>query len=108
MERLFLFVYQNRAFFTFLALELSCAWLIVTNNQYQGAKFFNSSNGIVATMNNFSQGVRDYFQLREVNQMLAEENAALKQKTYSATTIHRGFRYVCGHPGFRTVESIWF
>jgi len=80
MERLFLFVYQNRAFFTFLALELSCAWLIVTNNQYQGAKFFNSSNGIVATMNNFSQGVRDYFQLREVNQMLAEENASLKQK----------------------------
>jgi rod shape-determining protein MreC len=80
MDRLLLFVYQNRAFFTFLALELSCAWLIVTNNQYQGAKFFNSSNGIVATMNNFSQGVRDYFQLREVNQMLAEENAALKQK----------------------------
>jgi len=31
-------------------------------------------------MNNFSQGVRDYFQLREVNQMLAEENAALKEK----------------------------
>jgi rod shape-determining protein MreC len=80
MERLFLFVYQNRAFFTFLALELTCAWLIVTNNQYQGAKFFNSSNGIVATMNNFSQGVRDYFQLRQVNQMLAEENAALKEK----------------------------
>ena len=80
MERLFLFVYQNRAFFTFLALELTCAWLIVTNNQYQGAKFFNSSNGIVATMNNFSQGVRDYFQLREVNQMLAHENASLKQK----------------------------
>lgn len=80
MERLFLFVYQNRAFFTFLALELTCAWLIVTNNQYQGAKFFNSSNGIVATMNNFSQGVRDYFQLREVNQMLAEENAALKEQ----------------------------
>ena len=80
MERLFLFVYQNRAFFTFVALELACAWLIVTNNHYQGAKFFNSSNGIVATMNNFSQGVRDYFQLREVNQMLAEENAALKEK----------------------------
>src|SRR6187402_1737909 len=80
MERLFLFVYQNRAFFTFLALELMCSWLIVTNNQYQGAKFFNSSNGIVATMNNFSQGVRDYFQLREVNQMLAHENASLKQK----------------------------
>lgn len=79
MERLILFVYQNRAFFTFLVLEIFCAWLIVENNAYQGTKFFNSSNGVVATMNNFSQSVRDYFQLSEVNRMLAEENASLKQ-----------------------------
>lgn len=79
MERLILFVYQNRAFFTFLVLEIFCAWLIVENNAYQGTKFFNSSNGVVATMNNFSQSVRDYFQLSDVNRMLAEENALLKQ-----------------------------
>ena len=78
MERLILFVYQNRAFFTFLVLEIFCAWLVVENNAYQGTKFFNSSNGVVATMNNFSQSVRDYFQLSEVNRMLAEENASLK------------------------------
>ncbi|HCM77268.1 MAG TPA: rod shape-determining protein MreC, partial [Cytophagales bacterium] len=29
MERLFYFFYQYRAFFTFLALELFAAWLIV-------------------------------------------------------------------------------
>src|SRR5215510_6993689 len=79
MERLILFVYQNRAFFTFLLLEIFCAWLIVENNAYQGTKFFNSSNGLVAAMNSFSQSVRDYFQLSDVNRMLAEENAALKQ-----------------------------
>lgn len=79
MERLILFVYQYRAFFTFLALEFFCAWLIVENNVYQGTKFFNSSNGIVATMNNFSQSIRDYFQLSEVNRVLAEENASLKE-----------------------------
>lgn len=79
MERLILFVYQNRAFFTFLVLEIFCAWLVVENNAYQGTKFFNSSNGVVATMNNFSQSVRDYFQLSEVNRMLAEENASLKE-----------------------------
>jgi len=79
MERLILFVFQNRAFFTFLLLEVLCAWLIVENNAYQGTKFFNSSNGLVATMNNFSQSVRDYFQLSEVNRMLSEENASLKQ-----------------------------
>jgi rod shape-determining protein MreC len=79
MERLILFVYQNRAFFTFLALEFFCVWIIVENNAYQGTKFFNSSNGLIAGINNFSQGVRDYFQLKEVNQLLAEENAALKE-----------------------------
>jgi len=79
MERLILFVYQNRAFFTFLVLEIFCAWLIVENNAYQGSKFFNSSTGVVAAMNNLSQRVRDYFQLSEVNMMLAEENALLKQ-----------------------------
>ncbi len=80
MERLFLFVYANRAFFTFLLLELFCAWLIVENNRYQGAKFFNSSNSFIAETNNLSQGVREYFQLREINRTLAEENAALRNQ----------------------------
>ena len=79
MERLILFVYQYRAFFTFLLLEIFCTWLIVENNAYQGTKFFNSSNGLVAGMNSFSQSVRDYFQLSDVNRMLAEENASLKK-----------------------------
>ncbi len=78
MERLFLFVYANRAFFTFLLLELFCAWMIVENNRYQGAKFFNSSNRFIAETNNVSQGVREYFQLREINTTLAEENASLR------------------------------
>jgi rod shape-determining protein MreC len=80
MERLFLFVYANRAFFTFLLLELFCAWLIVENNRYQGAKFFNSSNSFIAETNNVSQGVREYFQLREINRTLAEENASLRNQ----------------------------
>ncbi len=80
MERLFLFIYQYRAFFTFVVLELFCFWLIVQNNQYQGAKFFNSSNTVVASINNFSQSIRDYFLLSEVNRTLAEENADLRRQ----------------------------
>ncbi len=80
MERLFLFIYQYRAFFTFLTLELICAWLIIENNRYQGAQFFNSSNGFVASVNNFSQGVREYFSLRDINNTLAAENAYLRQR----------------------------
>ena len=78
MERLFLFIYQYRAFFTFLLLEVFCAWLIIENNHYQGAQYFNSSNAFVASANNFSQGVREYFSLREINTTLAAENAYLR------------------------------
>lgn len=80
MQRLFFFFYQYRAFFTFLFLELVCAWLIIGNNPYQGARFFNSSNGLVATLNNVSHGVREYFLLRQINSTLAEENAQLRSK----------------------------
>jgi rod shape-determining protein MreC len=78
MERLLNFVYQYRAFFTFLFLELLCAWMIVENNQYQSTKFFNSSNKLAANIIGISQGVREYFSLRMTNSILAEENARLR------------------------------
>ncbi|RAW03002.1 rod shape-determining protein MreC [Pseudochryseolinea flava] len=80
MERLIYFFYQYRAFFTFLVLEVLCAWLIISNNSYQGAQFFNSSNSAIASMNNFSQGIRNYFLLSDQNTILAEENASLRRE----------------------------
>jgi rod shape-determining protein MreC len=80
MERLFLFIYQYRSFFTFLVLQVICVWLLVQNNQYQGARFFNSANTIAASINASSQNFRDFLSLRETNRLLAEENAMLKRK----------------------------
>jgi rod shape-determining protein MreC len=97
MERLFIFFYQYRAFFTFLILEVVCAWLIIENNQYQGARFFNSSNSVVANLNNFSQGVREYFLLRKINSTLAEENAVLRSKLEQFN--QRRYALADNHPG---------
>lgn len=80
MDRLLNFIFQYRAFFTFLFLELFCAWLIVENNQYQSTKFFNTSNRYAANIISFSQGVREYFSLRKINAELAEENASLRTR----------------------------
>jgi rod shape-determining protein MreC len=80
MERLFYFIYQYRAFFTFLVLEVFCFWLVVKNNEYQGTQFFNSSNTLVASVNGFSQSVRDYFLLSNVNATLSAENATLRRQ----------------------------
>ena len=80
MERLLNFVYTYRAFFTFLLLEIFCAWLIIQNNQYQSTKYFNSSNRMVARMNQTSQSIREYFSLIEINSTLAQENSVLHKK----------------------------
>ncbi|MEX2336737.1 MAG: rod shape-determining protein MreC [Fulvivirga sp.] len=80
MQRLFLFLYQYRAFLTFLFLEVLCSWLIIKNNDYQGAKFFNSANRFSAGLLQSSDNVTDYFSLTKVNKKLAEENAVLKEK----------------------------
>jgi rod shape-determining protein MreC len=78
MERLINFIYEYRAFLTFLLLELSCSWLVIENNQYQSTKYFNSSNKLAANILGFSQGVREYFSLRTINEELARENASLR------------------------------
>lgn len=80
MGRIFLFIYQYRAFFTFLLLQLFCTWLIVLNNQYQGASFFNSANSFVASVNGFSQNTKEYFSLRETNSRLSNENTLLRKQ----------------------------
>lgn len=80
MERLFRFIYQYRVFFTFLAFELLCVWLVVRNNQYQGTRFFNTSNRMAAKTVAVSQNISGYFSLREVNAQLARENARLRKK----------------------------
>ena len=80
MDRLLRFFFEYRAFFTFLVFELICTWLIVQNNQYQNASYFNSSNRLAANIIGFSNGVREYFSLRDINKELATENADLRTK----------------------------
>jgi rod shape-determining protein MreC len=79
MRDLFLFLYRFRAFFLFIFLELLSAWMIVQNNAYQSAAFFNSANWLAAGTMNLSSNIYDYFRLSEVNQELANENARLKE-----------------------------
>lgn len=80
MQRLFSFIYEYRAFFTFLLLELLCVWMVIENNQYQSTKYFNTSNSVAASIISTSQNIREYFSLRDINQRLAEENAELRKK----------------------------
>lgn len=79
MQRIFWFFFTYRAFILFVLLEIFCGWLIVKNNTYQGAYFYNSSTKYTADVLRKTQDVKDYFNLKTVNGELARENARLHQ-----------------------------
>jgi rod shape-determining protein MreC len=78
MRRLFLLIYQYRAFFTFILLEAISFWLVIGNSTFHNASFFNTSNNIVASIFGLRQGVYQYFDLVYENDNLAKENAFLR------------------------------
>jgi rod shape-determining protein MreC len=77
MQRLFDFLYNYRAFLFFVLLEAISAWLIVKNNSYQSAAFFNSSNYYAASILKTRTDIGSYFSLREVSEQMVQENARL-------------------------------
>ena len=78
MQRLLNFLYRYRGFFTFLILEIISFALIIKNNRYQSATYFNSSNFLSASILHITSNVEDYFLLEETNAIIAEENTLLR------------------------------
>lgn len=79
MFQLVEFLSRNRSFILFVLLEIFCFWLIIRNNTYWGATYFNTSNYYVAQILTVSNAVRDYSNLKEENANLAAENVRLNQ-----------------------------
>lgn len=86
MQQLLLFIYNNRAFFTFVALQLVAAWLIVNKNTYQNFAFLSSSNQVISGVNNTTGGVTDYFGLKVKNDSLLNEIAFMKELVSNSVT----------------------
>ena len=79
MSAIWFLIQQYRFILTFVALEILSIWLIVSNNRYQNAVFFNSANRYIGTLYSVSGNVTDYFHLKQVNKDLAEENKRLRE-----------------------------
>ena len=87
MRNLFAFIYRYRAFLVFILLEIGSVYLIIRNNKYHNAAFFNSANFYTGQVLAFRSRVYDYFRLVQVNQTLVQENTQLKQQLYRLQTI---------------------
>lgn len=119
MRTLILFLLKFKTLFLFLGLELISFLLIVNNNQFQRNHFLSSSNRVVGTLYNLSNGVNKYFSLDEVNESLARENEALNTEVvqlreqlafFRQDTSYKGRRYHAAEKSydFSTAKIIYF
>lgn len=86
MRNLIRFLSKNSVVFIFLFLELIAFLLLVNNNNYQSSKFFNSSNFLIGNLYSTVENVNDYFNLKDVNAELAEQNARLQNQSITSFT----------------------
>lgn len=84
MRNLRLFIIRYYFFFLFLSLQLLAMIIYISSNQYPWARFINSSKNWVASWMDFKTEWTDYFNLKEINEQLAEENADLKNQLKSS------------------------
>lgn len=78
MRNLFLFFYRNNFVLLFLLLEVFCFYLMMKNNNYQNASFFNSTNQVTASIYESVGYVKDYIGLKTKSEILAAENARFR------------------------------
>lgn len=78
MQSLFLLIKRFRTPILFLLLEIFCLILIVSRNKYQNTIFYNISSEYTGQLLGVSNNVWEYFNLKDVNKKLAQENAQLR------------------------------
>lgn len=87
MENLLKFLSKYHLIFLFLFLEIIAVFVIVQNNRYHKAGFINSANFVSGATYSATKNVSIYFNLKEENRKLAEENASLRNEVKTIETI---------------------
>lgn len=80
MENLLQFIKRFSLLLLFLVLETVAIIMLVQFNSYQRSVLFSSANWVSGGFYQVVDAVGGYFNLREVNQSLSAENAALKNE----------------------------
>lgn len=107
MRNLIAFLWKNYFFFLFLILEAFAFFLIINNNYYQRRVIVNSTTDVTGNILQSYDNFTSYFNLKEVNRQLAEENAAFHNMSPEAfirtdtnvffrndTLNHRHYRFI--------------
>jgi rod shape-determining protein MreC len=78
MKNIFIFIRRYFNFLLFLVLQIISLSFLVRYNKTQEAAYANIANEVIGRINTQYNKVQYYFQLRETNAQLAEENTRLR------------------------------
>jgi len=78
MLQLIKFFTNNRVFLLFVFLEFIAFIFIINSHSYHNSKYVNSANYISGSILKKSNTIHNYFNLKDQNKFLAEENKFLK------------------------------
>lgn len=84
MRYLLHFLWKNYAFLLFLTLELISFIFVVNGNKHQSAVFSSIANQYGGKVFTSYSNMRNYFHLKEANELLSQENAYLKEQLLSS------------------------
>lgn len=85
MQQIFNFVIRNKTFLLFLLLLSIALALTIQSHSYHRSKFINSANALTGGVYGTLNSVNQYFNLRDENTMLSEENRRLRERLLNST-----------------------
>ncbi len=80
MKNIFLFIQRYFTFFSFLLLQVFAIILLSSSSKTHQSFLASGANEVTGVINHQYSGLRDYFNLKETNRQLAEENARLRNQ----------------------------
>jgi len=81
MRNLLRFLWKYSNFVLFILMEVFCLYLVFQNNSFQKAGWINSSNAFAGNVFTTVNSIKEYFALKETNELLAAENARLRNQS---------------------------
>ena len=83
MQQIFNFVIRNKTFLLFLLLFSIAFALTIQSHSYHRSKFINSANGLTGGVYGMSNSIDQYFNLKDENAILSEENKTLREQLFN-------------------------
>lgn len=79
MQQIINFIFKNSTRLLFLLLLITSLVLVIQSHSYHRSQVVNSANVVTGTVYEKTNEVKTYFSLKEQNDKLAQENAALRR-----------------------------